>query len=92
MITVEARSKCLLCGCYLSSFAFPSVRVNRRSLRQLPGFYITCYPGPCPECGHGAGLVPRPEPGESYMASAWRLTAQSAAEVEAYRVKRWPRC
>lgn len=91
MITVEARSRCLLCGCFLRSLAFPSVRVNRRSLRQLPGTYLTCHPGPCPECGQGSHGSPRaPYAGESFTASRWRLTAESAAEVGAYRAKRWP--
>lgn len=92
MITVIARSRCLLCGCYLSSYAFPSVRVNKCSLRQLPGFYLKCYPGPCPECGTGraSAYVPPPLPCESFTASPWRIDGKSWAEIEAYRAKRWP--
>jgi len=91
MITLECRSPCLLCGCFLSSYAFPSVRVNRRSLRQLAGTNLICHPGACPECGTGAsGSPPVPYAGEMFTASPWRLDAQSAAEVEAYRARRWP--
>jgi hypothetical protein len=91
IVTLEARSRCLLCGYFLRSLAFPSVRVNKCSLKQLPGGYLTCHPGPCPECGTGAhGSPPAPFAGEMFTASPWRLGAKSAAEVEAYRAKRWP--
>lgn len=93
MITVEARSRCALCGCYLSSLAFPSVRVNRRSLRQMPGTYLRCSPPRCPECGTGPNLsspVLAPLVSESYVASHWRLTAQSWREITEYRERRWP--
>ena len=91
MVTLIARSPCLLCGCYLSSYAFPSVRVNRRSLKQLPGTNLICHPGACPECQTGAhGSPPAPYAGEMFTASPWRLDAKSLAEVEAYRAKRWP--
>jgi len=91
MITVIARSRCALCGYLLSSYAFPSVRVNRRSIRQLPGTYLTAYPGPCPECGTGShGSPPAPYVAESFTASPWRIDAKSWAEVLAYRAKKWP--
>jgi hypothetical protein len=85
MITLVARSRCPMCGCWQSSYAYPSVRVNKCSLRQLRGQYLTCAPGRCPECGHGSW------PGaESYRATPWRLDAESAAEVESYRARKWP--
>jgi len=98
MITVVAKSRCPVCGYLLSSLAFPSVRVNRRSIRQLPGTYLTCYPPPCPECGEGRRsprigdpyLPPVPCGGESYAATPWRPTAQSWREIQEYRAKRWP--
>ena len=91
MVTLIARSPCLLCGCYLSSYAFPSVRVNRRSLKQLPGVNLIAHPGACPECGEGAhGSPPAPYAGEMFTASPWRLDAKSLAEVEAYRARKWP--
>jgi hypothetical protein len=92
MITVEARSRCI-CGYFLASYAFPSVRVNKCSLRQQGGGYLRCEPLPCPECGFGRrrGNGPySPLPAGSYVASPWVLTAESEAEVEAYRAKRWP--
>lgn len=90
-IMVEARSRCLLCGCYLATLAFPSVRVNKCSLRQLPGTYLMCYPPPCPECGTGSSRNPpmAPAPGESYTASPWGICSSSRAEIRAYRLGRW---
>lgn len=92
MITVEARSPCLLCGCFLSSLAFPSVRVNRRSIRQLPGGFLICWPPACPECGTSTrgAHVPAPLPRETFTASPWRLDARSLRDVREYRAKRWP--
>ena len=90
-VTLIARSRCPLCGCWQSSYAFPSVRVNKKSLKQMPGGYLTCHAGACPECGTGShGSPPAPYATESYIATAWRLSARSAAEVEAYRARRWP--
>jgi len=92
MITVVARSRCALCGYLLSSLAFPSVRVNRRSIRQLPGAYLWCAPPGCPECNtstFGSGVY-APLARESYTASPWRPDAKSWAEIEAYRAERWP--
>lgn len=91
MVTLIATSRCLLCGCFLHSYAFPSVRVNRRSLKQLPGVNLICHPGACPECQTGAhGSPPAPYAGEMFTASPWRLDAKSVAEVEAYRARKWP--
>lgn len=91
MVTAVARSPCLLCGCQLSSYAFLSVRVNRRSLRQLPGGYLRSNPGRCPECGTGShGSPPAPYAGELFTASLWRLDGKSWAEVQAYRARKWP--
>ena len=91
MLTLIARSRCALCGYWLSSYAFPSVRVNKRSLRQLPGGYLTCHSGACPECGTGShGSPPAPYAAESFTAAPWRPDAKSLAAVEAYRARKWP--
>jgi hypothetical protein len=84
MITLVARSRCPMCGCWQSSYAYPSVRVNKCSLKQLPGTYLTCAPPRCPECGE------RSQDGEAYRATLWQLDAKSAAEVAAYRARKWP--
>lgn len=81
MLTLEARTPCILCGYLFSNWAFPSARVNKRSLR-ITGPSISCGPlRECPECGH-------PPAQETHV--RYRLTAESAAEVEAYRARRWP--
>jgi hypothetical protein len=80
-VTLEARSPCLLCGYHIRCLIFPPVRVNKRSLRQTPGNYLTCGPGQCEECGT-----------ENYWVAAtlrYWLTAESKREVEAYRTARW---
>jgi hypothetical protein len=87
MLVLEARTPCPVCGCYLRCFAFPSARVNKRSIRPLPGGYLWTGPGACPECGFDAGMG---APRLSFTASPWRLTTESQAEVEAYRARRWP--
>ena len=81
-ITLEGRVPCVLCGCQIRVLAFPSVVVNKRSIRQQPGNYMCWGAGCCPECGtdnqQATGSV------------RYRLTADSLAEVEAYRAQRWP--
>lgn len=90
MLTLEARTRCPICGCYLRCFAFPMARINKRSIRQTPGGYLRTNPGPCPECGFDACTrAPALAPG-TFVASLWRLTVESQAEVEAYRARRWP--
>lgn len=92
MVTLEARTPCPICGCFLRCHAFPSVRVNRRSIRQLDGPYLRTNPGPCPECGFDTGMREgyRAAAVSTFLATRYRLTADSAAEVEAYRARRWP--
>ena len=92
ILSLECRTRCPLCACFLSCYAFPSARINKRSVRQLPGPYLRTNPGPCPECRFDGCLrAPSVTPG-SFTASLWRLTASSAAEVDEYRAKRWPGC
>lgn len=81
MVTLEARTPCVLCGYLLASWTFPSARVNKRSIR-ITGPSINCGPlRECPECG---------TPSAYEVQTRYRLTAESVAEVEAYRAKRWP--
>lgn len=90
MLTLCARTPCPVCGFLLSCYAFPPARINKRSIRQLPGTYLRTNPGPCKECGFYAHMQsPSPVP-MMFTASPWRLTAKSQAEVEAYRARRWP--
>ena len=90
MICVESRSRCLLCGCWLASLAFPSVRVNKNSLRQLDGCYLICGPPRCPECGTSTWGRPVPAPlaRETFTASCWRPDAKSLRDIAAYRDRR----
>lgn len=83
VITVEARTRCAMCGCWLPIIACPTVRINKRSIKSLSGRYLIASPGCCPECGTWAH-------GQMYRATAWRLTAASLREVEDHRARRWP--
>lgn len=81
MVTLEARFPCLLCGYLHHSWSFPSARVNKRSLR-ITGPSIICGPlRECPECGTTT---------VSELFVRYQLTAESLAEVAAYRSRRWP--
>jgi hypothetical protein len=82
MLVLEACTPCPGCGCQLKYFAFPRVRVNKRSLRQVPGGHLMAGPGSCPECGLDAGISP--------LGLPFALTPESEAGVEAYRARRWP--
>ena len=80
-ITLEGRIRCSLCGYQIRCLAFPSVRVNKRSLRQEPGNYMCWGPGFCEECGT-----------DNYRVEAkvrYRLHPKSAAEIAAYRARRF---
>lgn len=81
MLILEARFPCLLCGCQLKQWSFPTARVNKRSIRVTGPSIIAGPQRECPECG-----TPTSEP----AAIRYRLTADSQAEVEAYRARRWP--
>lgn len=83
IMTVECRTRCSLCGCWIGLIACPSVRVNKRSVKQLSGQYLIARPGNCPECGTH-------EHGEMYRVTRWRVTAESWREIETYRKRRWP--
>lgn len=89
MLSLACRTPCPMCGCLLSCYAFPEARINKRSIRQLPGPYLRTNPGRCPECRFDAHMQ-MPAMPSTFTASRWRLTAQSEAEVEAYRARRWP--
>lgn len=81
MVTLVSRSRCLLCGYLLESWAFPSAQVNKRSIR-ITGPSLSCGPlRDCPECE---------TPSAEEVRARYRLTPESVAEVEAYRVRRWP--
>ena len=90
MLSLECRTRCPMCGYFLSCFAFSTVRVNKRSFRQLPGLYLRTNPGRCPECWFDGCLRAPAAPTGSFTATLWTLTASSAAEVDAYRARRWP--
>ena len=80
-ITLEGRIRCSLCGYQIRLLAFPSVRVNKRSLRQEPGNYMCWGPGFCEECGTDNYHV--------RAAVRYRLHPTSAAEIEEYRARRF---
>ncbi|GIH70291.1 hypothetical protein [Sphaerimonospora thailandensis] len=79
MLALEAHYPCPVCGCRLRTVMTAEARINKRSLRVEP--FIGVAPGPCPECGATAQPPDR---------LTYELTAKSAADVAAYRAKRWP--
>lgn len=89
IITVACRTPCPICGYLLGCYAFPPVTVNKRSLRQRPGSYLRTNPGRCPECGFDA-CMPPPVVAQVFTVSPWRLHPKSAAQVQVYRLRRWP--
>jgi hypothetical protein len=79
---MEARTTCPLCAYRIRVIMCGSARVNKRSMRVEPTLGALAF-NTCPECGadvRSASSVPR---------SAYRLSAESEAEVIAYRKKRW---
>lgn len=80
-VTLEARSPCLLCGYQIRCLSFPSVRVNKRSLRQMPGSYMCWRPGLCEECGTDNHHV--------VARVRYLMRPESAAEIDEYRARRW---
>jgi hypothetical protein len=80
MVTLTTRDPCGVCGFIRKGFSFPMIRINKRSMRSH-GTTLTALPGGCTECGAYVGSAPR---------LRWVLDPESAAEVEACRLRRWP--
>lgn len=80
MVALVARYPCTPCGYLLKTLLVPSMRINKRSMRSV-GISIGIADRACPECGASTSLPDRP---------VYRLTADSAAQVAAYRLRRWP--
>ena len=81
-VALEARTPCPLCGYQIRVSMCGTARVNKRSLRVKPTLGWLAY-NTCPECGtevRSASSVPR---------TAYRLSAESDAEVIAYRERKW---
>lgn len=82
-LTWEARIPCMLCGCRLRALLMDGFRINKRSIRaadRSPSF--GAWDRVCPECLTPATALPHRQ--------AYALTADSAAKVRAYRLRRWP--
>lgn len=80
IVTFETCDPCGLCGYLRKGFMFPTVRINKRSMRSH-GTTLSVLPGRCEECRFSSGQSPR---------LRWVLDPESAREVEAYRLRRWP--
>lgn len=81
MLTLEGREPCLLCGCQLRSWIYPTAVINKRSIRlKRDHDHLSAADWKCPECG---------TPAIQLMRAVYRLTASCAAEVAAYRARRW---
>jgi hypothetical protein len=82
-VTMEARTPCPLCRYQVSIRMYGRARVNKRSMRvegPLLGWFEFTN---CPECGtdvRSLSLAPR---------SAYRLDAESEAEVISCRQRKW---
>jgi hypothetical protein len=83
-LTFEARRPCVLCGYRLRHLLMDTFRVNKRSLTKTgKGPSLGFSDRICPECRTPAGMD---EPKREVYAA----TAGSAAEIRAYRLRRWP--
>jgi len=80
MVTLVSTDACGVCGYIRTAFMFPTMRVNKRSMRSH-GTHLALGFGRCRECGAVTGAPP---------STRWLLDPKSAAEVEAYRLKLWP--
>ena len=81
-VALEARTPCPLCGYQIRVTMCGTARVNKRSMRVEPTLGWLAY-SRCPECRtevRSASSVPR---------TAYRLSAESDAEVIAYRERKW---
>lgn len=84
MVTMVSSDPCGVCGYIRKGFMFPSMRINKRSMRPMRSTGVVALavrPGRCPECWTDSGSSP---------SLRWVLDPASAVEVEAYRLKRWP--
>lgn len=80
MVTLVAHDPCGLCGYVREAFMFPSMRINKRSMRSQ-GTHLVMWFGRCRECNVDTGSPPTVQ---------WQLDQASAVKVEAYRLRRWP--
>lgn len=78
-LSLEARSRCHMCGYWLAVHIAGTARISKRSMRLRAPLFAS--PRSCPECG---------EPVHQLAWDKARLTPESQAEVEAYRARRWP--
>jgi hypothetical protein len=80
-VTLETAYPCP-CGHKIRAIMTATVRVNKRSLRTIAPMLGFIEHTHCPECGTG---VPR----RDVEREPYRLTADSAVEVAAYRKRRF---
>lgn len=80
-VTMIQTDPCGVCGYVRKGYLFPTVRVNKRSIRSVRGTTIRVTLDRCRECGSVTGMPP---------VDRWRLLPEDAAKVDAYRLKRWP--
>jgi hypothetical protein len=82
-IVLEARTPCLLCRYQHQVIRSSTIRVNKRSLREVGVPLTSVGLRTCPECG-------TPNGGELVPVSRFRLDVKSLAEIAAHRARRWP--
>lgn len=80
-IVLVTRDPCGVCGYHRKGFMFPSMRINKRSMRSV-GRHLVVLPGRCEECGMDTGLSRPP--------LRWQMDSESAEKVWEYRLRRWP--
>jgi predicted Zn-ribbon and HTH transcriptional regulator len=80
MISLIARDPCGLCGYVREGFMVATVRINKRSMR-THGNNLSLFPGECRECRWVA-----PWPAKVKLCP----TADDAAKINAYRLRKWP--
>lgn len=79
MVALEARYPCNPCGYRLKLVMPAKAVIRKRSVRMTA--YFGALVSPCPEC-----LTVTPPP----VKPDYQIDAESAAQVLAYRLRRWP--
>lgn len=82
LVTLEARTPCMLCGFRFRILMFASVRVNKRSMRTTAPMIGALGEHRCPECG-------TPNAGDLRPRTTYVLDPESVAKVAQYRQRRW---
>ena len=84
IVTLETHVKCPSCSHPIRFIGVATIRVNKRSARTVDGIILGAFEASrCPSCRE---VLPRDMPLDR---EPYRLKAEDAARVAAYRLRRW---